>query len=159
MPSIPDSFVIPALENPTELEVYQTHCWPEIESIASRIGKVREDWRRATGDELNHLYILTNGSPGWVDDLKFTLRAGKHIGVAWEGTIMTSQDLHLSNEQNYVAQAIDMAIAERATVFIGNGVCSLILHFWYPTDAFKLVFILDIQCDSFASYAQLTFIQ
>ena len=39
----------------------------------------------------------------------------------WEH-IGTSRDLRLTGEQKHNSQAVDMAIAQRAEVFIGNGV-------------------------------------
>jgi hypothetical protein len=39
---------------------------------------------------------------------------GEHIG--------TGRDLRLTGEQKHNSQAVDMVIAQRAKVFIGNGV-------------------------------------
>lgn len=36
--------------------------------------------------------------------------------------VATTQDVQLDAEQYYVSMAVDMAIAERAEVFVGNGV-------------------------------------
>jgi len=36
--------------------------------------------------------------------------------------LKSSLDVRLDGEQNYVAMAVDMAIAEKAEVFVGNGV-------------------------------------
>ena len=41
----------------------------------------------------------------------------------WEG-ISTSRDLELGWEEKRVGQALDMYIAQRSEVFLGNGVCS-----------------------------------
>lgn len=66
---------------------------------------------------MKRLYILTNGKKDWVAELEERLlEAGD-----WE-TVFSSRDMVLAPEQKYVAQAIDMAIAERAAVFLGNGV-------------------------------------
>ncbi|PFH45717.1 hypothetical protein AMATHDRAFT_77948 [Amanita thiersii Skay4041] len=45
-------------------------------------------------------------------------------GGGWE-EVMTSVDLVLDSAQRYVGMAVDMAIAERAEVFVGNGFSSL----------------------------------
>ena len=39
--------------------------------------------------------------------------------------VKVSSDLNLGREARHVDFAVDMAIAERAEVFIGNGVCGL----------------------------------
>ena len=61
--------------------------------------------------------MLTNGKVEWLTELKEKLGELRE----WK-SVQTSRDLRLSWEQKYVAQAIDMMIAQRADVFIGNGV-------------------------------------
>jgi hypothetical protein len=62
-----------------------------------------------------------NGRPEWLEELKDARREGldewEHIG--------TSRDLRLTGEQKHNSQAVDMAIAQRAEVSIGNGVRQL----------------------------------
>jgi hypothetical protein len=41
----------------------------------------------------------------------------------------SSLDVRLDGEQAYVAMAVDMAIAEKAEVFVGNGVSSFLSFF------------------------------
>ena len=60
---------------------------------------------------------MTNGKREWLDELKSKLGELKQ----WE-SVHTSRDLHLSWEQKFVAQAVDMLVAQRAEVYIGNGV-------------------------------------
>ncbi|KAJ7765301.1 hypothetical protein B0H16DRAFT_1717847 [Mycena metata] len=43
----------------------------------------------------------------------------------WIDGIGTSRDLELSWEQKFVAEAVDMHVAQRAEKFIGNGFSSL----------------------------------
>uniref|UniRef100_D8PZF6 Uncharacterized protein n=2 Tax=Schizophyllum commune (strain H4-8 / FGSC 9210) TaxID=578458 RepID=D8PZF6_SCHCM len=61
------------------------------------------------------MYILTNDRSSYVDDLKKALKA-----VGWK-KIVTTADLEYNAEQMDVNMAIDMDIARRAAVFIGNG--------------------------------------
>jgi hypothetical protein len=37
--------------------------------------------------------------------------------------VATTQDLELTQEQKDVSMAVDMEIARKAAVFVGNGVC------------------------------------
>lgn len=74
---------------------------------------------------LRKIYILTNGEPVWLDEMKHALlqnvvKGWGDLEWEWEG-IATSRDLHLGWEKP-ISQAQDMYIAQRAEVFIGNGV-------------------------------------
>lgn len=66
--------------------------------------------------------MLTNGKGEWLEELT---RGLEGLG-GWvdEEPIRTSRDLgrRLGKEERGVAQAVDMAIAQRAEVFVGNGV-------------------------------------
>ncbi|KAH0836499.1 hypothetical protein J3R83DRAFT_8136 [Lanmaoa asiatica] len=88
------------------------HCYPSIEQIVEKVKTVREESR----EPLEYLYIMTNGDASWVADLKVALR---DLG-GW-GHIGSNRDLSLTWEQKFVAQALDMLVAQRAQVFIGNG--------------------------------------
>lgn len=75
---------------------------------------------------LKKIYILTNGEPIWLDEVKDALRQDAKdgwAGLAWEWEdIAISRDLRLGWEEKPVSQALDMYVAQRAEVFIGNGV-------------------------------------
>ena len=75
---------------------------------------------------------MTNGDRTWLEEVKTALlRDAKlstsitstewQFGWAWENA-STSCDLHLGWEEKGVAQALDMYLAQRAELFIGNGV-------------------------------------
>lgn len=99
--------------SPENHKAYMDHCYPSVERIVEKVKTVREESR----EPLEYLYIMTNGDASWVSDLKVALRelgGWKHIGSAL--------DLSLTWEQKFVAQALDMLVAQRAQVFIGNGV-------------------------------------
>jgi hypothetical protein len=125
-PALPDHFDIPPNEdlNLTTIEdharnrelrkQYMSHCWPTDDEIVEKITEVRES---RGGEGLKRVYILTNGRPAWVAGLKDKIR---RMG-GWE-RVSSSRDLTLTPEQRLVGQAIDMSIAMRSEVFIGNGV-------------------------------------
>uniref|UniRef100_A0A8H7XVM8 Uncharacterized protein n=1 Tax=Psilocybe cubensis TaxID=181762 RepID=A0A8H7XVM8_PSICU len=78
------------------------------------------------------IYILTNGESGWLDEVKHALQQDtkEWDGIPWEWEdIATSRDLRLGWEEKPVSQALDMYVAQRAEVFIGNGV-SLFRRFY-----------------------------
>lgn len=119
MPGLADAFVPPTHSKPgANLDIYLKHCWPDVEKIAERVEEIRREWETERGaGRLKKLYILTNGEKAWLETLKSKLKQSS----TWD-LVLTSRDISLTFEQKYVGQAIDMAIAERAAVFVGNGV-------------------------------------
>jgi hypothetical protein len=95
------------------VQIYLTHCFPTIEEIVQKVTQVRIE----SEQPLTHIYVMTNGPVAWVAELKEALGSSGD----WD-QIETSRDLDLTWEQKYVAQALDMFVAQRAEVLIGNGV-------------------------------------
>lgn len=118
-PSLPDKFQPPQRgSGEAEVQVekerkeyYMSHCWPEIDDIVLKLKEVRKG-----RPDLQRVFILTNGWESWVESVKTALHAD-----GWAG-VVSSYDMLVDSEQKYVAMAIDMAVAERAEVFVGNGV-------------------------------------
>ncbi|KAL5519362.1 hypothetical protein ACEPAH_1045 [Sanghuangporus vaninii] len=129
-PGIPDVFVPPPgggadWNTPENTAEYMRHCFPEIAEIVPRVAEAKHEWETRVGrphnePRLKRLYILTNGKTEWVAQLKDRLMDTGDWDI-----VFSSRDMALSHEQKYVGQAIDMAIAERAAVFLGNGFSSL----------------------------------
>lgn len=95
------------------------HCLPTFEALVQKVRDSRADYIQASMGAprlLDVMYLLTNEGKEWLDQLKAELRKD-----GWH-TIATSKDLQLDQEQVDVSMAIDMDIARRAAVFIGNGV-------------------------------------
>jgi len=70
--------------------------------------------------------VLTNGRPEWLSELKDALQADAQWSGLEEWThIGMSRDLPLAPSQQYNGQAMDMAVAQRADVFLGSGFSSL----------------------------------
>jgi hypothetical protein len=132
-PGLPDRFITPASSSdsydnhygydlsPEKRARYRAHCFPELEQIVSRVREVRASLLRTT--KLTRVYVLTNGRPEWLQELKGALQedARRERLDEWEH-IGTSRDLRLTGEQKHNSQALDMAVAQSAEVFIGNGV-------------------------------------
>ncbi|KAF9059785.1 hypothetical protein BDP27DRAFT_1340719 [Rhodocollybia butyracea] len=92
---------------------YLEHCLPEIPAIVQRLHEVRLEYEMHSSAPpseekytLKRIYLLSNGWPYWLNSLRSALKAD-----GWE-------DVHVS-------MAVDMAIAEKAEVFVGNGFSSL----------------------------------
>lgn len=115
LPGIPDRFVPPPGNKTEEQHKYfRDHCWPTIDQMVDKIRDVRAT---KEGAGLNSVYIMTNGNPTYVAALE---KAISELGGF--KVISSSRDMVWTPEGKYISQAIDMAIANRAQVFIGNGV-------------------------------------
>ena len=93
---------------------YAKSCYPSIEAIVQKVVDVK---RTRAGKNLSNIHIMTNGKDPWLSELKKAL----HDSGKWKN-ISSSRELNVTWEQKYVAQSIDMAVGQRADVFIGNGV-------------------------------------
>ena len=133
---------------------YLAHCLPTIPQVVRRLGEIRQSYAatvrtappsaagsNSESHNLTQVYILTNGWPSFVNDLRTALIADgwARVVVSTDTTdVTTSQvpgahafgtrpskssgSLGLSREEKGVSAAIDMGLAERAEVFVGNGV-------------------------------------
>jgi hypothetical protein len=113
-PSLPDKFDPAPYANASHTareEYYLEHCLPSTEQIVSRLHALRVE-----SPTLRRVYVLTNGWKWWVKALKSALQED-----GWDD-LKSSLDIQVDSEQKYVAMAVDMAIAEKAEVFLGNGV-------------------------------------
>ncbi|KAG5353909.1 hypothetical protein C0989_000152 [Termitomyces sp. Mn162] len=121
---LPDAFTPPpggkeGENTPENIEKYLEHCLPQFDDIVAKVRDSRYDYLRqskAGHRTLDVLFLLTNAKGEWLEQLKATLRED-----GWH-TIVTSKDLELDQEQTEVNMAVDMEIARRAAVFVGNGV-------------------------------------
>ena len=94
-------------------EKFMEHCFPTLEQIQHRIEQVRHEHTQGT---IKALFILTDTNQEFIDTLKQRLSASMGVQV------FTSRDLTLSNREKGTQPGIDMAIAARAELFLGNGV-------------------------------------
>lgn len=119
-PQFDDKLVVPSSGKDDEVkQIYQKRCFPTIEEIVDKVVEVRQD-QELQGQKLKYLYIMTNGDRGWIKTLQEALRDSG----AWN-SIHSSKDMSLDWEQQFVAQAADMLIGQRAQVLIGNGVSTI----------------------------------
>ncbi|KAJ6550098.1 hypothetical protein B0H19DRAFT_951655 [Mycena capillaripes] len=120
-PHLPDRFV-PEPDAPGKDERVRGRCWPDHTEVVRKAAEARGDYlahaQSVNGTSshatLDVMYILTNEKSVWIDELLVALQAD-----GW--TVSTSQDLKLDTEQTDVSMSVDMEIARRAAVFVGNG--------------------------------------
>lgn len=121
-PELPDRFDPPSdVSQEEKRRYYVKHCFPSIDEIVEKVRYLRK------GRKLDRLYVMSNGQKEWLDELK---RAVGEMG-GWQ-SIKTSRDLTLNRDQKPVAQALDMFVAQRAEVFVGNGVRVPFFYFSLP---------------------------
>ncbi|KAG7097686.1 hypothetical protein E1B28_005011 [Marasmius oreades] len=114
---LPDRFhPSPRPDSDASRENYVRHCIPEVEHIVERLRKVREE---NPSLRLRRVYLLSNGSRWWLTKL-----AKKLVEDGW-GDVSSTNDIRLDDEQVQVSGAVDMAIAGKAEVFVGNGFSTL----------------------------------
>ncbi|KAI0289296.1 hypothetical protein BC826DRAFT_1032786 [Russula brevipes] len=122
-PDLPDRFFPSSDEAEKQLQ-YRAHCFPDVEQIVARVREVRASLLSTT--RLSRAYVLTNGRREWLEELKDALQDdARREGLDPWVHIGTSRDLNLTKEQRHNSQAMDMAVAQRAEVFVGNGFSSL----------------------------------
>ncbi|KAF6744715.1 hypothetical protein DFP72DRAFT_927787 [Ephemerocybe angulata] len=122
----------PGKNTPENIKEYFVHCLPDEEQIIKRISAARDDWEkevfgdRLEGHFITTLYILTNAKSQWLDD--FIVRLEKEH--KWR--IITTNDLTFGDSQEKdVGMAVDMELARKSAIFMGNGWSSFtsnILH-------------------------------
>ncbi|KAL0567062.1 hypothetical protein V5O48_014931 [Marasmius crinis-equi] len=105
------------------VECYHKHCYPDIEQIVEKLDQVRND---APG--LRRVFLLSNGSRWWLYRLAQKLKES-----GWDD-VVDSNDLRLDAWQKQVSGTVDMAIAEKAEVFVGNGTFGPAAHIGMSPD-------------------------
>jgi len=118
LPGIPDKFDPPSEEEwEARHDYYYKSCSPSFYQIINKLQEIRESEQ---GKGLRPIYLMSNGSPDYLHGLKSVLMDN----VGWE-FVMSSRDMSYNAPQQYISHAVDMAIAQRAQVFLGNGFSSL----------------------------------
>jgi hypothetical protein len=120
---LPDKFHHPSgwdADRNETITTYMRHCFPTEVFITNKIRESRRAYiDAAKPGEVRYLdtvYILTNEQTEWTEQLKRML-----YDDGWNHVVTTRQ-LELDSQQKDVGMAVDMDLARRAAVFIGNGV-------------------------------------
>jgi hypothetical protein len=105
---------------------YFKHCLPTIEQVVERAREVRDDWAKTASDHghphtpLTRILLLSNGWPSFLLELAAALRK-----EGWEVVNPDESIRKGMGKLNDVDVAVDMALAQRAEVFLGNGFSTL----------------------------------
>ncbi|KAF8324928.1 uncharacterized protein EI90DRAFT_2933611 [Cantharellus anzutake] len=114
LPFLPDGFNSP--QSPQERGKYtMERCWIEIPDVVSRLESLRRQYSELT---LDRVFLSTNAKPEWLAELKHVL--SQH---GWRNVVSTS-DISLTWQESGVENAVDIEIASRGQIFVGNGFSS-----------------------------------
>lgn len=126
-PKLPDSLYsppyttyLPKMDEPVSYpdqplklnQLAMMHCWPTLSGIRDKLAVVRK-----LHPGVEDVYLMTNGNQRWVGGLIELLKED-----GWNN-VRSSLELDLVPAAVAVSQALDMAIANWAQVFVGVGVC------------------------------------
>ena len=132
LPYLPDRFQHPegyvwGKNTPQNIAQFVKHCYPDDDFIFRKIKDAKHDYERAEKPgqprQLDVLFLMTNEKIEWQREMKARL-----LLAGWS-TVVTTHDLRLDSEEFEVGMTVDMEIARRAAVFIGNGVRISCLYF------------------------------
>ncbi|KAJ2916099.1 hypothetical protein MD484_g4350, partial [Candolleomyces efflorescens] len=127
LPFLPDHFHgapggEPGKNTEANIQEFLKHCLPDMEQILDKVTQARNDYEKAVFDNrmkghfLNTIYLLTNDKSNWLDSILARLKQDQ----SWN--VVTSHDIVYGDAQEKeVGMAIDMELARRSAVFIGNG--------------------------------------
>jgi hypothetical protein len=127
---------------------YLKHCYPNATQIQQRVREVLHDYEnhlvsRHRGsrsaslarEKVRKVYIMSNGDKTWLEETKKALLAdvekSRNVsGMEWEfewswEAVTSSRDLVAGWEEKQVLQVLDMYVAQRAELFVGNGVSEI----------------------------------
>jgi len=126
--------------------IYARHCFPDAGQIVQRVRDVVKDYHtfvessnspKSANQRMKKVYIMTNGDKKWLNEVKEALMEDARKsssdtddddkwGFVWKWEdVASSRDLDLGYEEKPVAQTLDLYVASRAELFVGNGFSSL----------------------------------
>ncbi|TXT04829.1 hypothetical protein VHUM_04097 [Vanrija humicola] len=115
LPKLPGNENIPPppeMVDETRQGLYRAKCLPEIKEILARARRMRKNHRL-----LRSVYILTDAPDAWTEEVRRWL-----LSDAWDKVFVGQTDVYPDFQDREVGPAVDMEVARRAGVFVGNGV-------------------------------------
>ena len=107
----------------TRMGLYRAKCLPEVLDIIARARRMRKNHPL-----LRVLYILSDGEDDWAEEVRMWLQS-----EGWDRVWIGKRDVYPGWKDRELGVAVDMEIARRAGVFVGNGVSMRLAH-WMRAD-------------------------
>lgn len=115
LPRLPGNENIPPppdMVEATRVGLYRAKCDPQILDIIARARRMRKNHPL-----LKSVYILTDADRAWAEEVRMWL-----LSEGWDKVWVGREDLYPAWQDREVGVAVDMEVARRAGVFVGNGV-------------------------------------
>lgn len=115
LPRLPGNENIPPpadMVEATRTGLYRAKCDPQILDIIARARRMRKNHPL-----LKSVYILTDADRAWAEEVRMWL-----LSEGWDKVWVGREDLYPAWQDREVGVAVDMEVARRAGVFVGNGV-------------------------------------
>lgn len=111
----PDAWKSNTTESVRTRQEHMDHCYPSLGYILRRIETVLRD---DPSKSIRKVFILTNADAAFVRLLKDAIKESLRIDAFSSAT----EDLGLDERARGAQPGVDMEIAARADIFLGNGV-------------------------------------
>ncbi|KAL1404978.1 hypothetical protein Q8F55_008591 [Vanrija albida] len=114
LPKLPGNENVPPpadMVEDTRLGLYKAKCLPDVKAIIARARRMRKNHRL-----LRTIYLLTDAPDDWTEDVRRWLASD-----AWDQVFVGRTDVYPDFQDREVGPAVDMEVARRAGVFVGNG--------------------------------------
>nr|XP_019047872.1 hypothetical protein I302_04492 [Kwoniella bestiolae CBS 10118]OCF26802.1 hypothetical protein I302_04492 [Kwoniella bestiolae CBS 10118] len=101
----------PSMVEATRMGLYKAKCLPPTLDIIARARRMRKNHPL-----LKSVYILTDADDSWINEIRMWLQS-----EGWDNVWIGKYDIYPEWQDKEVGVAVDMEIARRAGVFVGNG--------------------------------------
>lgn len=105
----------PGMARPARRGLYKAKCQPEIIEIIARARRMRKNHPL-----LKSTYVITDAPTKWVNELRKWL-----LSEGWENVWIGSRDVWAGRTDREVGQMVELEMARRSGVYVGNGVSLL----------------------------------
>ncbi|GFZ51511.1 hypothetical protein JCM24511_09278, partial [Saitozyma sp. JCM 24511] len=95
----------------TRMGLYRAKCLPQVLDIIARARRMRKNHPL-----LRSIYLLTDAHGPWLDEVRMWLES-----EGWDHVWVGREDIYPRWREREVGVAVDMEVARRAGVFVGNG--------------------------------------
>ncbi|WOO86038.1 uncharacterized protein LOC62_07G009524 [Vanrija pseudolonga] len=114
LPKLPGNENVPPpadMVEDTRLGLYRAKCLPDVKAIIARARRMRKNHPL-----LRSIYLLTDAPDDWTEEVRRWLASD-----AWDKVFVGRTDVYPNFQDREVGPAVDMEVARRAGVFVGNG--------------------------------------
>lgn len=115
LPRLPGNENVPPPKDMPEASrhgLYAAKCVPDITAIIARARRMRKNHQT-----LRTIYVSTDAPPPWREELRRWL-----LSDGWDSVLIGCTDVWGGWGDRELGEAVDMEVARRAAVFVGNGV-------------------------------------